>query len=179
MNFTCEYAGRAAEIAALFEDVFATSEGADEGALIGRLAHDLLAETGPDDLHVVLATDSGDPIGCILFTRLRFPEDPRTVFLMGPVAVATEWQGRGVGQRLISFGLESLHAHGVDVAVTYGDPAFYGRTGFASVSTDRLAPPMPLSQPEGWLAQSLDGRPLGSFNGPSVCVKAFDDPALW
>ena len=54
--------------------------------------------------------------------------------MMAPVAVATAHQGKGIGQRLISHGLDALRREGVDIAVTYGDPAFHGRVGFKPVS---------------------------------------------
>ena len=159
--------------------MFTASEGPDEGALTGQLVRDLLAGTDAADLHVFLACNGGELLGCIMFTRLRFPEDDRTVFLMAPVAVATASQRQGVGQGLISHGLDALRKAGVDVAVTYGDPGYYGKTGFEHVSTTDVQPPLPLSMPHGWLAQSLDGRPLDGLKGPSACVKAFDTPQLW
>lgn len=75
--------------------------------------------------------------------------------------------------------LQTLRAQGADVAVTYGDPAFYGKVGFVPVSGQALPPPHPLGQPEGWLAQSLTNAPLTPFVGPSRCAKALDDPAYW
>lgn len=179
MHFTCEHVGREAQIATLFETVFTASEGVAEGAAIGRLARDLLFGTDPADIDVCLAADGDDLIGCIIFTRLTFADDDRTVFLMAPVAVATARQGQGVGRGLIAQGLDALRRRGVDVAVTYGDPAYYGRAGFAPVSISKVAPPWPLSQPHGWLARTLDGSALNGIKGPSACVAAFDDPAYW
>jgi putative acetyltransferase len=99
--------------------------------------------------------------------------------MMAPVAVATERQGKGIGQRLIAHGLDALRQEGVDIAVTYGDPAFYGRVGFNPVSEADLPAPQPLNQPQGWIAQSLTDAPLTPLRGPARCVAAFDDPALW
>jgi predicted N-acetyltransferase YhbS len=99
--------------------------------------------------------------------------------MMAPVAVAPAHQGQGIGQRLIAHGLDALRQEGVDIAVTYGDPAFYGRVGFAPVAEAVLPAPQPLRQPQGWLAQSLTGAPLTPLCGPVRCVAAFDDPALW
>jgi predicted N-acetyltransferase YhbS len=99
--------------------------------------------------------------------------------LMAPVAVASEHQGNGIGQRLIAHGLDALRQEGVDIAVTYGDPAFYGRSGFKPVTEAELPAPQPLNQPQGWIAQSLTEAPLTPLRGPARCVAAFDDPALW
>lgn len=179
MNFASGCTGQETEIAGHFGAVFAASEGADEGARIGRLARALMAETEAGDRIVVVARETGALVGCIIFSRLRFSQDRRTVFLMAPVAVATARQGRGIGQRLIAYGLDLLRGGGADVAVTYGDPGYYSRTGFLPVSTDRVPPPFPLSQPHGWLARSLTGRQLGSIAGEPTCVKALQDPAYW
>ena len=75
--------------------------------------------------------------------------------------------------------LDALRQEGVDIAVTYGDPAFYGRVGFKPVSEADLPAPQPLGQPQGWIAQSLTDAPLTPLRGPARCVAAFDDPALW
>ena len=93
--------------------------------------------------------------------------------------MATAHQGKGIGQRLIAHGLDALRQEGVDIAVTYGDPAFYGRVGFKPVSEADLPAPQPLNQPQGWIAQSLTDAPLTPLAGPAACVPAFDDPALW
>jgi putative acetyltransferase len=129
MDFSTDYETHAEAIAELFASTFTASEGAEEGALIGALARRLIAETPPGDLRVFTAWEDGALLGGIFFTRLTYAGDPRTVFLMAPVAVATAHQGKGVGQRLIAHGLDALRHEGVDIAVTYGDPAFYGRVG--------------------------------------------------
>jgi predicted N-acetyltransferase YhbS len=179
MDVSTEYATDASAIAELFASAFTASEGGEEGALIGVLAQRLIAETPAEDLRVFTAWENGALLGGIFFTRLTYEGDPRTVFMMAPVAVATAHQGKGIGQRLITQALDALRQEGVDIAVTYGDPAFYGRVGFQPVSEADLPAPQPLSQPQGWIAQSLTGAALTPLSGPVRCVSAFDDPALW
>jgi len=179
MDFSTEYETHAEAVADLFTASFTASEGVEEGALIGALARRLIAETPTEDLRVVTAWEDSALVGGIFFTRLTYEGDTRTVFMMAPVAVATEHQGKGIGQRLISYGLDELRQEGVDIVVTYGDPAFYGRVGFKPVSETDLPAPQPLGQPQGWIAQSLTEEPLTPVHGPSRCVAAFDDPALW
>ena len=179
MDFLTDYATYETEISELFAATFTASEGAEEGALIGTLARRLIAETPAEDLRVFTAREDGVLIGGIFFTRLSYDNDPRTVFMMAPVAVATAHQGQGTGQRLIAHGLDALAQEGVDIAVTYGDPAFYGRVGFEPVTVSDLPAPQPLNHPLGWIAQSLTDTPLTPLRGPARCVAAFDDPALW
>ncbi len=179
MNYSTDYTTHAKAIVEIFAAAFTAFEGAEEGALIGALARRLILETSTEDLRVFTAWEDGALLGGIFFTRLTYTGDPRTVFLMAPVAVATAHQGKGIGQRLIAHGLDALRQEGVDIAVTYGDPAFYGRAGFRPVLETVVPAPQPLGQPQGWIAQSLTGAPLTPLSGPAHCVAAFDDPALW
>ncbi|NND17469.1 MAG: N-acetyltransferase [Silicimonas sp.] len=179
MVFSSDFEGIEPVLTALFETVFTASDGAAEGTLVGELARRLLTETAPDDRHVFVARDIETVVGCIIFTRLCFPDDDRTVFLMAPVAVATAWQGRGVGQGLIEYGIDGLRTLGVEVTVTYGDPRFYLRVGFEQVPVGVVRPPLPLGRPEGWMARRLTDRPLGAIKGCSVCVDALQDAAYW
>ena len=179
MDYSMDVTRHAEAVAALFEASFAASEGVEEGALIGALVRRLIVETRAEDLRVVTAWEDGTLVGGIFFTRLTYAGDPRMVFMMAPVAVATAHQRKGIGQRLIAHGLDVLRKEGVDIAVTYGDPAFYGRVGFKAVSVADLPAPQPLNLPQGWIAQSLTEAPLTPLRGPAQCVAAFDDPALW
>ncbi len=178
MDYSSNVRPDAETIAAMFKATFTASEGAEEGTLIGDLVRRLLAETAPDALRVFTAWDGGALVGAILFTRLVF-DDPRMVFMLAPVAVPTDRQGEGIGQALITHGLDVLRNEGVDIAVTYGDPAFYGRVGFAPVTEATIPAPHFLQHPEGWQAQSLQGAPLTPLKAPASCVGGFDDPRLW
>lgn len=171
--------GRQPAIAAMFNATFTASEGAEEGALVGGLARRLMDETLASDLRAFIATDGAAIIAAAIFSRLVYAEDPRTVFLLSPMAVATDRQGQGVGQALLTHALTALRAAGVDVAITYGDPAFYGKVGFRPLAAQTAAPPQPLSQPHGWIGQSLTAPTLDPLRGPSTCAAALNDPALW
>lgn len=178
MHYSSDVTPHAEAIAALFEATFTASEGVAEGALIGELARSLMAGTPADDLRVVTAWDGGALVGAILFTRLSY-DDPRTVFMLAPVAVSTDRQGEGIGQDLIAHGLDLLRHEGVDIVVTYGDPAYYGRVGFAPVTEATVPAPHRLQHPQGWQGQCLTGDPLTPLKGPAACVAGFDDPRLW
>lgn len=179
MELETGHRGREDEIVALFTATFTASEGAQEGALIGALARDLLGGTPEEDLLVCTAREAGALVGACIFSRLAYDADERTVFVLGPVAVATGRQGEGIGQRLLRHGLAALREVGVDVAVTYGDPAYYAKVGFAPIDEAFARAPFPLQQPHGWLAQSLTGGPLAPLKGPARCVAALNDPAYW
>jgi len=99
--------------------------------------------------------------------------------MLAPVAVSTAYQGRGIGQTLIQFGLSELKNRSAGVAITYGDPAFYSKAGFQPLSEAVIQAPLPLSMPEGWLGQSLINKTLPILKSRPSCVQAFDNPDYW
>lgn len=170
---------RVEDTVALFDAVFSASEGSEEGRIVSTLARDLIETTRKPDIYGFCAELDGSLAGAIFFSRLSYVDDPRQVFLLSPVAVATAHQGKGIGQALIRHGLDGLRQDGIDIAVTYGDPAFYGRVGFEPVTTEEIPAPHPLSQPHGWLATILTDEIITPLSGPSTAVPAFNAPGLW
>ena len=179
MEFFSGHDGRDAEMIDLFTATFSASEGEEEGALIGALVRNLLSRTAEQDLFVFTAEEDGAIIGGIVFSRLTYERDERTVFVLAPVAVATDQQGKGIGRRLLSHGLAALRSAGVDIVMTYGDPSYYAKVGFTPISETDAQAPFRLSHPEGWLTQSLTDRVMAPLKGPSRCVAALNDPVFW
>lgn len=179
MEFTTNYLGRTGEIIDLLRSTFTNSEGVEEGELISALAERMFATEGATDLLVFCALEGNKLAGSAIFSRMTYPEDDRTVFILSPMAVATEYQGKGIGQKLLAFGLNELRRNGVDVALTYGDINFYSRVGFEQISVAVALPPLPLAYPEGWLGQSLTNQQLDPLCGTSKCVASLNEPALW
>ena len=178
VNFQTYTSNMTEEIQRLFSKSFAHSEGESEGAVIGNLAGKLVATTRVDDIHVFVATEDDRIVGCIIFSRMSF-ESSENAFLLSPVAIDPDYQGQGIGQKLITFGLEALREYGVELAFTYGNPKFYSKVGFRQISEDTVKAPLALSQPEGWLGQSLVGDKLPTISGNSYCVDALNDPNYW
>jgi len=166
------------EIARLFIQTFADSEGQAEGERIGHLARDLISNTPEGDLYCFVAREDRQIVGCICFSRITFESEIKA-FILAPVAVLTGHQGKGIGQRLIRFGLDTLVRDGVELAITYGDPSYYGKVGFRAVAESMIPAPLALQHPEGWLAQSLTGKEVQPIAGKSTCVEALNSPAYW
>jgi predicted N-acetyltransferase YhbS len=162
----------------LFVLVFTDTEGETEGALIGNLVKDLILGTDKPDLSGFVAVDREQIIGAIFFSRLTFKNEC-SVFLLAPVAIHSDYQGQGIGQKLINHGLREMKGKGVSIVTTYGDRAFYSKVGFRPLSQDVITLPFELSQPEGWLGQSLVGDVIDPIPGRCSPVKAFDNPAYW
>jgi len=165
-------------IVQLFESVFADSEGDAEGTLIRQLAKELFATTNEHDLFNYVAVDDGEIVGSIFFSRLNF-ENHSDAFILAPVAVSSDRQGAGIGQRLIRYGLTDLKKQGIRTVITYGDPAFYRKVDFHQISHRTVNAPFNLSQPEGWLGQSLVGDPIEALAGRCTCVEALNNPVYW
>lgn len=168
----------AEEITKLFSKVFSDSEGEAEGSLIGSLVFDLMKFTGSEDIYGFVATENDQIIGSIFFTRLTF-ENAINAFILSPVAIHTSHQRKGIGQNLINFGINHLKEEGVQLAFTYGDPNFYSKVGFKCITEKTAKAPLKLTQPEGWLCQSLVGDDIKPIAGNSRCVEALNKHEYW
>jgi putative acetyltransferase len=97
--------------------------------------------------------DGGAVIGQITFSPMTVGGSDSNWFALGPVAVAPERQGEGLGSELIAAGLARLRALGAAGVALTGDPAYYRRFGFAVAP--RWSPP---NEPgEYFQILSLDG----------------------
>jgi len=166
------------EIKQLFTKVFSDSEGRSEGLLIGNLAYDLMTGTDVQNLYGFVATENEKIIGSIFFTRLTF-ETEVNAFLLSPVAIHTHYQGKGIGQTLINFGIHQLKEYGARLIFTYGDSKFYSKVGFRLISETLAKAPFTLTYPEGWLAQSLLSDKIQPISGSSHCVEALNKAEYW
>lgn len=166
------------EIKELFTKTFSDSEGQSEGSLIGNLAYELMTSTDGNDFYVFVAAENEKIIGSIIFSKLSF-ENKINAFLLGPVAIDTSHQKKGIGQKLINFGLNTLKEDGVELAFTYGDPEYYIKVGFSPISEKLVKAPLALTYPEGWLAQSLVSDGIEPITGNSYCVDALNKLEYW
>ncbi|BDX08549.1 GNAT family N-acetyltransferase [Planctobacterium marinum] len=178
MKFSQFEPSRTQEAITLFRNVFSASEGEAEGRVIADFVAKLIHTTEQQDLIGCVAELNDRLVGCIFFSRITVPNG-QSAFILSPVAVSTELQGTGIGQKLIQYGLDHLRSVNVKLAFTYGDPGYYCKTGFQPINENIVKAPCPLSQPIGWLAQSLDGQAIQPMVGATRCVEALNDPSLW
>jgi putative acetyltransferase len=178
MNLLPFSPGNIEEIKQLFTKVFSDSEVQAEGLSIGNLAYSLITLTDAQDLYGFVAIENEETIGTILFTRLKFESDVNA-FILSPVAIHTNYQGKGIGQKLINFGINRLKENGVELLFTYGDPKFYSKVGFSLITEKLAKAPLKLTYPEGWLGQSLVSDAIEAITGSSYCVEALNKPEYW
>lgn len=178
MKFSLFNKSKSHEVIDLFNRVFSASEGETEGQVISDFVGNLISTTVPQDLIGCMAEENEIAVGCIFFSRFTVPSE-QVAFILSPVAVSTDVQNTGIGQNLIKYGLDHLKSLNVNLAFTYGDPSYYSKTGFEQIKERVVQAPCPLSQPIGWLAQSLDGQVIQAMAGPTKCVEALNDPGLW
>jgi len=96
-----------------------------------HLIVEALRAAGALEISLVADVD-GEVVGHIAFSRASVGEASEGLYLLGPVAVLPERQGRGVGRELIEAGLGELRSRGASGCVLVGDPDFYRRFGFSS-----------------------------------------------
>jgi putative acetyltransferase len=117
----------AAAIAALTESAFREAEHTDgtEHALPGKLR-----DAGDLTLSLLAEADDGTPLGHVAFSPVAISDGTQRWYGLGPVSVAPEWQGKGIGAALIREGLAHLRILGARGCVVLGEPAYYHRFGF-------------------------------------------------
>lgn len=79
----------------------------------------------------LVAVEDGEVVGHIAFSRVSIGGTDSGWMIMAPLAVRTARQRQGIGQALVRVGLEAIRIRGASGCVLVGDPAYYGRFGFA------------------------------------------------
>ena len=110
------------------EDVVRDAFGrAEEAQLVGRLR-------AFESVLSLVAHIHGTLVGHAMFSPVkeRRLETLSAGYALAPVAVSREWQRRGIGSRLIDFGLQELRRSGVGLVVVLGHASYYPRFGFVA-----------------------------------------------
>ena len=93
-----------------------------------------------EQLLELVAEKDGRIVGHVLFSRLLVDPDgtPFDAVSLAPLAVDPDYQGQGVGSALVRRGHEILQARGEKLSIVVGDPAYYGRFGYARAGAERF-----------------------------------------
>lgn len=103
---------------------------------------DALRRTGGLSLSLV-AHLNGPVVGHVAFAPVTIEGGAPGWYSLGPLSVAPEAQGAGVGTALVWQGLRTMRQQGAAGCVVLGEPAYFGRFGFRSTPALRMegAPP--------------------------------------
>lgn len=78
----------------------------------------------------LVAEINNQVVGHIAFSPVRISDETTGWYGLGPVSVLTEFQGKGIGSKLIRSALEALKDLDALGCVLLGDPNYYGKFGF-------------------------------------------------
>lgn len=139
----------------------------DEAELVDALRRDPAA-WDPD--RSLVAEVDGDVVGHVLLTRVAVTtaDGVRSpVLALAPLGVRPEFQRRGVGTALVS---GALAVAGLLPVVVLGDPAYYGRFGFADATPAGIRPPfrVPPGAFQLWCPAGAPAPPPGVVRYPAA-----------
>jgi putative acetyltransferase len=80
----------------------------------------------------LVAIEGGEIVGNVAFSPVAITTGEGDWYGLGPVSVRPDRQRRGIGQALVRAGLGDLRTMHAAGCVVLGDPAYYGRFGFAA-----------------------------------------------
>lgn len=153
---------------------------AAEGQTVARLAVAMLGEETDPATFALLAGIDGVAAGHVAFSPVFAKRNREVIgYILAPLGVKAEFQGRGVGSQLVESGLERLANNGVNTLFVYGDPAYYGKFGFSAEIAARYTPPYELQFPFGWQALSFNEMNPAESTLRITCVGSLSDPELW
>ncbi|WP_315761116.1 N-acetyltransferase [Sphingomonas sp. Y38-1Y] len=100
---------------------------AQEADLVRRLCID-------GDMVLTMVAQDRDLVGAAVFSRVAVEVNGAVVpaVALAPLAVAGPWRRQGVGEALVAAGHDALARAGWMLSFVLGDPAYYGRFGYAA-----------------------------------------------
>jgi predicted N-acetyltransferase YhbS len=152
-----ERPGDEAAIHALTDAAFQNEE--DESRVVDDLRADPAAWVPELSIVAVDETDGGRIVGhCVTSVGTLVGEDgtERPILGLGPISVALDRQGEGIGGALVRETAARASAAGWPVIVLLGHATYYPRFGFEPARAIGIEPQRPWSD-EHWMALRLPG----------------------
>jgi len=129
IEIVSESIGDAAQIHCVTEQAFLNAPHTEHTE---QFVVDALRRSGALTISLVAKAD-GEIIGHVAISPVSISDSATGWFGLGPISVLPEFQGRGVGAKLMKSALAALEAIGAAGCVVLGDPDYYGRFGFKVV----------------------------------------------
>lgn len=117
--------------------------------------------------HISLVAEAeGRVVGHIFFSPVRVESAgaEHEAFALAPMAVLPEFQGRGVGSRLVREGLEECLRRGHEVVFVLGHPGYYPRFGFEPAKPRGITCEYPVPE-EAFMLKELRAGALAGRTG--------------
>ena len=157
-----------ADIVALYPEAF---PGEDLVPLVTALLDDTSISMS------LVATVDKEIVGNVIFTTCGIDTSDARVALLAPLAVAPANQKQGIGSALVRDGLRRLENAGFSLVCVLGDPAYYGRLGFAPERQVEAPYALPPEWAGAWQSRRLGNvsRRAGRLRVPAQ----WQHPELW
>ncbi|TET31337.1 MAG: N-acetyltransferase [Anaerolineales bacterium] len=121
----------------------------------------------------LVAEDKGNVIGHIMFSPVILSGNPDLkVMGLAPMAVASEYQCKGIGSALVRAGLEQCRQLGFVAVVVLGHPEYYPRFGFSTSSQFGIDSDYEVPE-EVFMALELEPEALSGKTGRAKYHHAF------
>lgn len=104
-------------------------------------------------------------IASVRLTRIAIGGRP--ALLLGPLAVAPAFKGRGAGKMLVRIACEAAREAGHGAVVLVGDEDYFGPLGFAPLPPDAVTLPGPIA-PKKVMVQALADGALEGLGGAAT-----------
>jgi len=157
-SITAEKPEHRAKIESLLDEVFGLSRTVKTSYRLRE------GETPVEGLSLVAIEPGHRVVGAISFWHVFVGEVGFPALLLGPLAVAPERQGTGIGRALMKLGLDRARAQGAKLVILVGDEPYYGRVGFRKTPEDHLILPGPVD-PNRLLHLELEEGALNKAKG--------------
>lgn len=117
MKYTQLKLENADEVIQLFYSTFRASENEEEAIAVSGLVTNYLQNYPRKDLKGFVALNGGQIVGCVFFSQLNFNKSDKNLIILSPMAVKTDFQGKGIGQELIRHAHQELRKVGVNITM--------------------------------------------------------------
>jgi putative acetyltransferase len=114
----------------------------------------------------MVAELEGSVVGHILFSPVTIESGLSSfpAVALAPMSVLPEFQGEGVGSRLVHTGLEECRTMGHEIVLVLGHPDYYPRFGFVSARASGIECEFEVPD-EAWMISELGEGALGGRRG--------------
>lgn len=156
----------------LTEEAFKNAEHSDgtEHLLVKRLrkSNSFIKELS------LVADDNDKVVAHIMMTKAKIDNgnEKFETLALAPVSVLSEYQGKGIGSKLINVALERARTLGYKSVIVLGHDKYYPKFGFIPASKYGIKAPFDVSD-EVFMAKELTEGSLTNINGTVEYAKEF------